>query len=419
MVDYVLKLGENITLSVVKDNQLVYHLMIPNLSDMPDFINGIKIDSIILLVQGTTSIELKSNSTRLCSFTKNNSVTHFIMPDRDLSFLAELCNTNGIKNLYLHSYLDYISDKFKKDSKLILVDSYLDKYIVMYLEYGELKDLLRTTDLKLTDTICYMKNQYDSPIVYCKDYTDTMGLISYFRNFNRINKEYLFSTDHLPYCLKTKTKSLIGTSTDSSLRKIWSDFDYNDNDEENGNFDDFLTLEDNALTKQLRVDKGLEKPRRPSKDRVRSRVKPERVYEEIKVKKADIVVNLVVGFLILLSVSSVYLNAICGTKVELLKTDVELSQVKYENLKDVKDGSVTSVNEIEQIIKNLEGVKVSSYSYDNGEFSIVTLSETDEQKESVKSKIEKSYIISGSSYMGNYDLDGKSYEKTKFLIVDP
>lgn len=409
MTSFVLKLGENITLSIVQNKQLIYHLLVANLADLPMYTNGIEIDEMILLVQGTVSSELKDNSYRLSTFRKNNTVTHFIMPDRDLVFLTELCNSNGIKDLYIHSYLDYICSKFMRESKVIVVDNYLDKYVAMYLEYGEIKELYRTPSSKLSETISRLKSEFDAPVRNCKTTLDGVKNLSAITNYTRVDKRYQFSIDHLAYCLTTIKKSFIANSDITSLNVMWSGCDDQPIDDTDKFEQEFNAIRNDAITKQNRVTYKNPKSAVIAK-----------TNEPLTVKASDLVVNVILGFIILTVLLGFYMNVVFTGKVKILSANNNLLKLRYDDVSSVGSSKNSEApTEVKELYLTTQKAKISNVTYESGELSVVSLSEKEEDKEANKKVIENKYKVVDKAFLGNYTLNGASYEKTKFILGTP
>lgn len=407
MVKYILRLGEDITLSILNNSQLIYHLKVGNLADLPEYIKGIDIDSLTVLVQGTVSKTLTDNSYRLSSFTKNNVITHFIMPERDLVFLTELCNSSGIKELYILSYLDFVCKKFLSESKVIVVDNYLDKYIVMYLEYGEIKELYRTPLNRLSQSISQLKSEFNAPVYNCKEKVNSMELVSTLSNLERFEKNYLFSIDHIPYCLNTKSKSLIKNSDITSLREMWGVHQPEEDDIDRIE-KEFRNQIPNAVKKQ---EKAIYSNKRSAQVVGTS--------ETIVVEKTDILVNSVIIFILFLFFFGLYFNVLFAGKIQLLSENNNLLKARSQETSNVSSDSQNAPSDIKQVYLTTQKANINNVSFDNGEVSVIALSDNGQTKESNKSIISQNYSIEDSANLGNYSKDGKTYEKTKYIINVP
>lgn len=409
MSKYILRLGENITLSIIENNQLVYHTKLSNLSELPRYVNEIEISEINVLAQGTPTSHIKDNSYRLSSFKKEGDITHFIMPERDLVYLTEICNSNKIEKLYVHSYLDYIRYRFRREDKVIVIDNYLDKYISIYLENGEIKDLFRSTADDLIDTIKSMNNKYQANAVSAKDNVDSLSLLSLLNNFNRIPKEVLHSIDHLSYLNETKIKSIINNSDIETLAEMWTS-DEDDSD------DNYITSLPDAIRKQKIVESKYKKNystisnKRPSRN-------IEIKDEDVKINATDIAVNIGIMLFIVLAAVGLYLNFLFSEKVELLKADIKLGELRADS--NLKNNSSKALEEMNYVYSNLNSVKISSCSYEDGEMSVTVLTDNSKDKETTVAEISKIYPTSEYSFMGSLNVEGVDYEKTKFILSKP
>lgn len=410
MTDYVLKLSETISLSIVVRNQLIFYVELDNLSQLPAYCNGVHIDSLKVLVQGVKSSEVVDGSYRLASYNSGEGIVHFIMPERDLEFLIELCNGFDINSLKLFDYTQYIIEKYNGRERVIAIDNYLDKYIAMFIERGEIKEIYTCSKEDLPRTINRLKQgsnssvdissyNIDIPVSSVKDSPNALNIAGMFYNYSKINKYYLFALDHIHFVMTSSAKELI--SKDNLLEEFRSDVSKSSNNEDE---DSALDVVPEAVLLQRQAMSGKKfKGKKPSKIN----------KEKIPLTIADKIVSIIMSGLLILAGVGIYLTIWFDKKVDLFSKDLDLAKSRYESTEYLDSNTAENVREL---FNKISGMPLTLIVGDNGKYYVTLYSSTPTEKENNRTSLSSKVKIKDSDDAGTMKLQGKDVSKTKYEI---
>lgn len=227
MVEFYLKFTEEILLAVVSNRQLIFLKKLDKIEDIAYYLKGMSVENVHCLFQGNVVDEIPDDAFVLSSFNKGDISWHFVVSNKDIELLRELCTSVGVKGLYVYSYFDYIKSKFKYFENVIVIDNYFNDYCIMYLNNGVMKDYYSCDKDSLIKRLAFFKKIYSCPTRSAKDkltgldipinenYTAILfGLLS---NNELISEEVLLNLDFISYFYLTKSKSILSETDFSDI----------------------------------------------------------------------------------------------------------------------------------------------------------------------------------------------------------
>ena len=412
MVNYIIKSAEYITVSILSDNKLVCHRKIDRLHEIGYLMKDIHIDKITFLLQGTLVEELPEDSFTLSSFYTNDKSVYFVIAERDIIYLTDICKSLGIKDMSVVSYLDFISFKFRTFDKVIVVDNYLDGYAVMYLENSVVKDFMKSSKDRLIETISVMKSMRDVPVRNAKDnlrmnnLDDNLDVILMSKLFNmdRIQNGVFHSLEHLAFILTKSFRNLLKEGKVEDIESMFAELSPTDKPE---------------------VSKSSTKAKKSKKSKKSKKDKKTRDYlfetESLIMTTKDRIFNIGLVILIVLNLVGLGINYVYKGMNLDTQSSISTSELRVNSIGDVNsiiEGSYTAspIGKLSELYSKSSVLKIAASGYDYGELYIVILSDSEDSLNSQKDVISKYYTITGSAFMGNYVISGNTYEKTKIII---
>lgn len=257
MVEFYLKFTEEILLTVVSNRQLIFLKKLDMIEDIAYYLKGMSVENVHCLFQGNVVNEIPDDAFVLSSFSKSNNSWHFVVSNKDIELLRDLCTSVNVKGLYVYSYFDYIKSKFKYFDNVIVVDNYFNNYCIMYLNNGVMKDYYSCDKDSLIKRIAFFKKIYSCPTRNAKDKLtgldipineNYMAILSGLLSNNELIPEYvLINLDFISYFYLTKSKSIISeTDFTSIMEELRSN----------------IYLDEEPVTEEPNKDKPLKKERK-------------------------------------------------------------------------------------------------------------------------------------------------------------
>lgn len=428
--------GKDITCSLLTNERLVLRKSFCNVESIPNFLNKCGIDKLVLVYQGTPVPSKTNDSFKVGDVYLHGSNTSLVVRDKDVSYFLEMASILKIKDVYVHSYLDYIKDKYRKDNNIIVVDNYIKDYCVMYIEYGEIKDFIKCSRSNLSKSISRFKTEYKCPVMALSDRIDIIGLKSTILNISLLPKQYqdskhMCTFEYIAYFYDHEGENLLNNNDNSKLLRDWKVGSNNADEyvEENTEVLVSATVEEEPDTNDLFDDYSDTTDKKPSK------------YKKNKEKNLDLssmysdkndessennkfintCINLGIVTLVCFLIIGVALSIVYRGKVDLVSKQVDtikLQEVAVKSTSEYLNGDLTKspMKKVLGVYQVTSSIKVNNYLYENGETSIIALSKNDDSMKENEKMLRSIYNLNGKSFMGKFKDKDKTYDKTKYLI---
>lgn len=419
----VVSLGSTVTQSILVDNVLVYHSPI-ELESLSSKLYGQGIDRLVFFCQGSLAALAPKDTVKIGELTLHNNNLSIVLNEKDYMCLCDL--SNGIEDVEIFNYMEYIASKYKDDS-LIIVDKYLQDYCVMYIKNGTIEDFSKISKVNLSNKINYFRKTYKAEVF--NEQLKNNYLTSSIKNFDKIPKDQLHCVDFLSYVIDNKGKSIVekidsfefeesNTKSEKAFegegdKSRVSDVEYDIDDE-----DDSLEEYHNE-----KLEDFVEGARRKSKKKKRFFQKtisldPDSQKEVDKF--TDSILNIGLFAITIIAVVGLVSVFVFKGKVELSEKQIEVSQDRISQIDSVLlsiDKDVNTVGPLHTAFKDTVMVKDASINYKSGK-SYVTLASKDKKEvDRHKKLLEKNFVIKESSDLGEVKMEETVLLKHKYLIV--
>lgn len=424
-------LGHRMTCSLIEDGVLILHNPV-DIESLSSFLYQQEFDSLVFLCQGTPIPHQVDDSYTISYVYQGLSEFPVALKDTDMQFFIGLSTILDIKNVRIVSYLDYLADKFNVSTGSIVVTPYFDRYAVVAIKNGKVIDCVLVLEASLSQKISSFRQKYDVPVYNAEDENSKI-LKAYFKNFNQIPADQLFTLDYIPFC--TSEGCGIPLFSEPYCK---SNTTVNDNDPLDGLPDldesegesvldqDFHdTLKADILADQQEVDENLSvsKPfaqaRRPRKskrghlqfDSNDSRIDSKFLETGIKVASA------IIFFLVVMSILFVVLfkqKALAlSSQVKFLTEQVQSAEYAEQCFSG--DETKSPLYLMSTTTPYFD--KVLSCSYTAGRLYIVMLSNSPSEENHNEELLSTSFTVKEKTLVGRFKKDDVTYEKVKYCVV--
>ncbi|MGL4949764.1 MAG: hypothetical protein ACRC5M_05235, partial [Anaeroplasmataceae bacterium] len=335
----VVKLASELSYSILINDRLVIHRKLKSLVELHELLFRQKLDSIHFLVQGLP-VSIKTNdSFKLSSLNLHGNDVPIVIRDKDQIFFSELGTLVAANEVLVHSYTDYIEHKFRDDGAIIVVDKYLSDYCVIYLDDGVIKDFSKVSSVNLPRKIGKFKELYSCPVLSIYTKTDVLGIASSMTNYKSVNREFLFTLDHIHYCLTATGRTVLSSSV--SFNKLVSDakdavsdkLEKESSDIIESNFEGLddsefgFDTEDDSDEMDSKVSELVEQFTPDKKGKARSRKSSRKAELDIEKREssdniADTFVSVAIAILFCIAVIGIVSSVVYKGKVDLLSKQI-------------------------------------------------------------------------------------------------
>lgn len=424
MAKCVIKLGDVMTYSILEGDQLIFHKVFSKTSELPDALNKLDIEEMLVFIQGTPTDKVPDDSWKISNFMSNNVWMTMVVPSSNIVHFSNLASVLGIKNVRIYSYTDFIEDKYKDEHNLILVDSFNKGYCVMAIRDGKIIDFKRRPSTQLRRVIGDFKTLYGAPVERVSRKVDSIVMRSSLANYSKIPKSQLFALGHIPFCLNNPGKSLLNNNDMTPVDDIF-DRVQDTNGEES---DKAPSMPVDDMVDDL-FSADVDYARRPSGNRTKKKrgftrkaKSNVRLFEDEKTNKViNIVCSCVAVVVIGVCIVGVGASILYKGKLETTQKKVDIAQQRVKSADDMTaylkgDVSKSPMFTLASINSKKEDINVSSMNYEYGKTSVTVLSSNDEERDKAKESLEQSLTIKEYASMGNFKQDNTTYMKTKFIV---
>lgn len=427
--------SKDITCSLLTNERLVLRKSFDNVESIPNFLNKCGLDKLVLVYQGTPVPSKTNDSFKVGDVYLHGSNTSLVVRDKDVSYFLEMASILKIKDVYVHSYLDYIKDKYKKDNSIIVVDSYIKDYCVLYIEYGEIKDFIKCSRTNLSKSISRFKTEYKCPVVALSDRIDIIGLKSTILNISLLPKQYqdskhMCTFEYISYFYDHEGENLLNNTDNSKLLRDWKvgsnnaeEYVEEKSEElisatiEKPESDDFFDDYDEPIAKKRnKIKKNKEKTLDLS-----SMYSDKNDESSENSKFLSTCINLALVTFVCFLIIGVALSIVYRGKVDLVSKQVDsikLQEVAVKSTSEYLNGDLTKspMKKVLGVYQVTSSIRVNNYLYENGETSIIALSKNGDSMKENEKMLRSIYNLNGKSFMGKFKDKDKTYDKTKYLI---
>lgn len=417
MRDCVIKFGENIVVSIVVKNQLVLTSVIKDVSELCDILYKSNIDSMSAIFQGTPASVVPNDSVKLSNYKVGDVPMSCVCTDDDIQTVLDLCNTYKIENVKIHSYLDFILDKYSKEREVIVVDSWVSSYAIIYIKDGVIKDFRKTTHTRFESTLSSCKSDYNCIVINNKNQYDSVSLRSCIENYQEIDKSYMHCIEHIPFCLqhdginlRNNNKTDMSDWIMESAREVKSVFE--DDKEDNS------TVQEDTPKSTPSFGASL-KPSRNKKKAIGGIIDSDRIESEDKA--FNVLISIALVILTCCAIAGILVSVVYKGKINLLQDDIQIlakdsvvsQQIDASLSGNVEKAPATILNNISDVV---EFTELDSLTYENGSYSVMVSRETEDDLNLVKTNLSSAFVIANENYIGKFKTEDKEYNKTKFII---
>lgn len=414
----IVKLSGELVYSLVADGQLIINKKIDTLTKLPDLLYKQGVDRLVFLCQAMPITTKTEDSVKVTSLRLQNSDVPFVIKDTDQMFFSELATTLNIKEVEIVSYTKYIENKFKSDGDLIVVDSYLDGYAVMYLSEGNILDFTKSSSINLPRKIGKFKDLYKAPVVNVNNRIESVGIRASIRNYKRIPKDQLFSIDYLPFCLECTGNSLVKDFS------VGVDFPTEKEEVANGN--NSVKTKEVDYSEDLAIDDfNLEPGTKKNRGIFRNFFKVSVDLNPDKITTLDRVVDVLltagaVAF-VLTCVLGVLFTVFYRDGIRELTTHKTAYSNTVDALKEMENylgGNVdeSPANKTRMIYSSVGSQNIANCRYQNGELMVTTLTESDSDKKEVEGRLLERFEIKGKNSLGSSKQGDILLDKTRYVL---
>lgn len=442
MKSCVVFLGHRMTCSLIEDGVLILHNPI-DIESLSSFLYQQEIDSLIFLCQGTPIPHQVDDSYTISHVYQGFSEFPVALKDTDMQFFIGLSTILNIKNVRIVSYLDYLADKFNVSTGSIVVTPYFDRYAVVAIKDGKVIDCVLVLEASLSQKITSFRQKYNAP-VYNAEEENSKILKAYFKNFNQIPADQLFTLDYIPFCTsadcglplfnepycKGSSSTVAGADEVVIDNDITNDDDGLPNLEESGgesildqDFQD--TLKADVLADQQEVDRNLKtskplerarRPRRSTKHHLQfdsddSQIDSTFLETGLKVASA------IIFFLVVMSILFVVLfkqkALTMSNQVKFLNEQVQTAEYAQQCFSG--DETKSPLYLVSTTTPYFD--KVLSCSYTAGKLYIVMLSSDPSEEKHNEELLATSFTVKEKTLVGRFKPNDVTYEKVKYCVV--
>ena len=213
MISCVIKLGNIISYSIVYNNKLIYHSNIDDLSELPNHLNHLKVDSMRLLIQGVPVLKRTEDAFIVSEIQVSGRSIPLAIKDTDQDFFVDLATTLAISDVKIYSYMDYVKHKFRDIMDCIVVCNYIDDYGVFHLCRGEIDNFSKVSRVNLTQKISKFKSLYKGPVYNMESFFDN-SVLEVIDNLDKVPKESIVNLDYLGFVMSVDGMSLFEKVSD-------------------------------------------------------------------------------------------------------------------------------------------------------------------------------------------------------------
>ena len=411
----VVKLSGELVYSLVADEQLIIHKRISSLTKLPDLLYKQGVDRLVFICQAMPITVKTEDSVKVTSLRLQNSDIPFVIKDTDQMFFSELATSLNIKEVEIVSYTKYIENKFKSDGELIVVDTYLDGYAVMYLSEGRILDFTKSSSINLPRKIGKFKDLYKAPVVNVYNRLESVGIRASIRNYKRIPKDQLFSLDYLPFCLECTGNSLVKdfSSGEDFLRDVEEEIKDNNTNVKDSEKD--LQIEDLIPSQTNKKSSGIFR----NFFKVSVDLNPDRVTHLDRI----IDVFLTAGSIafIVTCVLGVLFTVFYRDEIKELTTYKNTYLDKSDSIKKLEEylsgnKEESPANSLQKVYNSVGNQNIANCRYQNGEFSVTTITKSDSDRKDVESKIPRGFEIAGKNSLGTIKQGDILLDKTRYVL---
>lgn len=391
MITCILKLGENIILTIMKDKQIILHRELNKVIDISSYLYKIDVHRVILFVQGISSLEIPIDSYVLSNFKINNISSYFVMSESDLFKLVDLAKAFDAKEFYVVSYLDYISHKYRNIDKILAVDKYLDGYCLIYLEDGKIKDFRKSSNRNIRRMIGQMREEYDVGAVNAKKCINKIELMSSIENFSQLTLPSIPYLDYVQFCTSHLGKNLIEQVVVPDAEK-WLE------DSKPVGLDDVEEKETEIPKEKKRTPRSSRLRQRRRRHLNRSSKKDSNFIQKIMNIRSLI---LFIGFVII-SVGNIV--TLCNN-IDSIKNVKSRISINNELTEYSSYNNIDIMNSISKLIDTYDST-IESIEFNNGELSAVLLTDSKDFSDKLEKNLKSSEYVKDVAYLGNkIDID--------------
>lgn len=399
MITCIVKLGEDIVLTIMKGKQIILHRNLNKVIDIVSYLYKINADRIILFVQGICSMEISDDSYLLSNIKLNNISSYFLMSESDVFRLVDLAKSFNIKEFYVVSYLDYLADKYSSEEKIICVDKYLHGYCVVYIEEGKVKDFRKSNERSIRKLIGQMREEYDCDAVNAKKPVDKFALMSGIDNFSQLNVGMIPYIDYLVYCNNHLGKNLIEKIRIPDVDKWLEDSKPVGLEEANKEVTETSQKKQSPSLRQGKSKRNKERWRFPNRN--------SRQVRDIIQK----VINL--GVVTILLFGNYYVFSNVRTKVTKYYNQATINK-ELSEYSSTKNKSV--VNDMIDLINEYSWEDLSSIEFNSGELSMIILSDSKSDSDKLVENLKNDPKINECVYLGSINLQDSYKERIRVSI---
>ena len=421
MAKCIIKLGDVMTYSILESDQLIFHKVFSKTSELPDALNKLDIEEMLVFIQGTPTDKVPDDSWKISNFMSNNVWMTMVVPTSNIVHFSNLASVLGIKTVRIYSYTDFIEDKYKDEHNLILVDSFNKGYCVMAIRDGKIIDFKRRPSTQLKRVIGDFKTLYNAPVERVSRKVDSIVMRSCIANYSKIPKSQLFALEHIPFCLNHPGKSLLNNNDVEDIFDKVQDHNGEEPDKApsipiDDMVDDFFSAD---VEYARRPSGGESRKRKGFRKQAKNNV---RLFEDEKTNKIiNIVCSCVAVVIVGVCIVGIGASIIYKGKLETTQKKVNIAQQRVKSADDMTaylkgDVSKSPMFALATINSNKGDIPVSSLNYEYGKTSVTVLSTSDEEREKAKQSLEQSVSIKEYASMGEFKRDNTTYMKTKFIV---
>lgn len=386
MITCILKLGENIVLTIMKDKQVILHRELNKVIDISSYLYKINVQRVILFVQGVSSLEIPIDSYVLSNFKINNISSYFVMSESDLFKLVDLAKAFDAKEFYVTSYLDYISYKYRNTDKILAVDKYLDGYCLIYLEEGKIKDFRKSSNRNIRRMIGQMREEYDVEAINAKKCVNKIELMSSIENFSQLTLSTIPYLDYIQFCTSHLGKNLIEQVVVPDAEK-WLE------DSKPVGLEEVEEKEVEAPEEKKRTSKSSRLRQRRGRYFNRGCKKDSNFIQKIMNIRSLI---LFIGFVIISVGNIVALHSNIDS-VKSIKSRIsinnELTDYSSYNNADIMESMYKLIDTYGSVVESIE--------FNNGELSAILLTNSKDDSDKLEKNLKSSEYVKDVVYLGN------------------